>query len=232
MLLFLAGFPLIVIDSVMGYNHATFTLVAIGLWFAALFTLIYHMSRRLKGQSVPEQFVAARDVIDTLRDDLDPKRNFFGHLDLTGNRLPAKMTREAKNQAGHTVQFFRDEWLSLKAKLYDGNVLKLSVIDWAKVRKGYWKRGSSGKSKWKSAKEQTGQELSARVSVNSEIYDFQLKQLLQPGTRIGNFTVNDLQFNDGILSVSASANAGTVNSKDVLNVLRRVYGLLQRRGAA
>lgn len=230
LLLFLAGFPVAFLDFLMGYNYCTFMLVALGLWTASLVTLIFLLKRR-PGKFQSPQFELAREVINTLRDDVDTKRTFFGHLDLSGTRLESKLTATKENAAGRPVQHYRDEWLSLKGKLYDGNVLKMSVVEWAKVRKGYFKRGSSGKSKWRSEAAKTGQELKIRVSVNPQAYDIVARDEMRPGLQAGRYTIISVDTSEGIIQISASADGGHTDSGDLLCALRWAYYLLERRAA-
>jgi hypothetical protein len=63
------------------------------------------------------------------------------------------VARATKDTRDRTTEHFRDEWLALEAKLYDGNILRVSAIQKSKKRKSYWKRSSiSGKMKMKPEK--------------------------------------------------------------------------------
>jgi len=169
LLLFLLGLPLPLVDLflklVFGYNAILFTLVGGVFWVTALvLTIALH---RTKVKDFPPHYHTGRLIILTLRDDVAPKRDLFGHLDLTGAQQESKLASETPNALGLTVQRYRDEWLMLKAKLYDGNMLRMSTIERVKVRKGYWKRGSiSGKMKWKEpVVKEDRQQLQVRLSV-------------------------------------------------------------------
>ncbi|HNO12164.1 MAG TPA: acyl-CoA carboxylase subunit beta, partial [bacterium] len=79
--------------------------------------------------------------------------------------LENKVARETQDAQSRTTQLFNDPWLSLKAKLYDGNVLRVTAIQKTKKRKSYWKRSRiSGKSKLKPEKfKGSQQELKVRI---------------------------------------------------------------------
>ncbi len=231
-LLFFAGFPFLVLDFVLGYNCLTFSFVTCGLWIAAAAMFAALLRARPGGQFAP-QFQTAREIIHTLRDDLNPKRDdLFGQLDLTGARQPNKLTREAPNAAGLKVQYYRDEWLGLKTKLYDGNMLRLSVIDWAKVRTGYFRKSRvSGKNKWKPEKAKSGHELRVRLSVNPQAYDIKPAPEMRQGAKIGAYVISAIEASGGIINLAAVAPEAATTSADVLGVLHAAYGLLQRKAA-
>jgi hypothetical protein len=86
--------------------------------------------------------------------------------------VKTKVAREAKDTQNRTTQYFRDEWLSLKAKLYDGNVLRVSAIQKSKKRQSYTKRSRiSGKYKTKPEKfKGTEHDLKVRIVVNPDAY--------------------------------------------------------------
>jgi hypothetical protein len=243
-ILFFVGLGLPIIDFLLDYNFCTFTPAGLALCVVAFF-----LSRRLRssrpGKEFAPQYTTAREIVHTLRDDLDPKRSFFGHLDLTGMQQQSKLTREANNALGHKVQFYRDEWLNTKLKLYDGNMLRLSAIEWSKVRVGYYKRSRvSGKQKWKSPKSKNGHELKVRLSVNPQRYDIVPKSHVRVGTKVGNLVISAINTQGGIVTVSASTDAISAASTpaeilntlpappkvaDILGVLRVTYDLLQRK---
>jgi hypothetical protein len=109
---------------------------------------------------------------------------------LTGD-ADSKVAHEAKDTQDRTTQYFRDEWLALKAKLYDGNILRVSAIQKSKKRKSYWKRSSiSGKMKLKPEKfKGTEQSLKIRIAVNPEVYKIVPNKTFRPGVNLGKYTV-------------------------------------------
>lgn len=232
LLLFFAGIPLFLFDLVLGYGQCLFSLVAFALWAAAVVTFIAWL-RGLAGPSFPPLYQATRDIVYTLRDDIQPKQNLMGQLDLTGPQQKSKLAREGKNALGLTVNFYRDEWLGLKAKLYDGNLLRLSAINRVKVRIGYTKRSRvSGKMKWKPPKTANQQELQVRLAVNPEAYEIVPPKKIDPRSapQVGQYHVMELDASDGILRLTAATAATTLQSADLLAVLRFAYDQLKRKG--
>ena len=212
-----------------GYSVLVFSLATAAFWVAAIAAWI--SIRRNRVLEVPPRYDTARQILYTLRDDVDPKRNFFGQLDLTGTRQDSKVARETPNALGLITRLYRDEWLSLKTKLYDGNMLRLSAVQRDKVRKGYWKRSRiSGKNKWKPEKEKGSlHELKVRLSVNPNIYDIPATAGLMVGQQIGPFYVERYENNSGLIDLSARSATGEISAQDILNVLHSLYGLLKRK---
>jgi hypothetical protein len=230
-LLFLAGFPFILVDlaiRALGYQVCIFSFLLPIFWVAALVAGI--SLRRARTLEMPPRFNTAQQILFTLRDDVKPEGNFFGQLDLTGATQPDKLVREVPNALGLSVQHFRDEWLSLKTKLYDGNMLRMLVAERNKIRKGYWKHSRiSGKRKWKPPKDKGSlQELKLRISVNPDVYEI-VNTALQANSRVGPYTINSLDTSGGILSLQASCLAKDVEANDVLSLLRTAYDQLKRK---
>ncbi|HMD81869.1 MAG TPA: hypothetical protein VKE92_11205, partial [Anaerolineales bacterium] len=169
MLIFFGGVGLILIDMLLfflGYSSFIFMTGGLLLWIAAVV-----MARSLRKSDLQEfspPYNGTKEILHTLRDDLRPDSTLLGHLDLTGTMLPTKVARTAKDTQNRTTEYFRDEWLALKAKLYDGNILRVSAIQKSKKRKSYWKTSRiSGKSKLKPEKYKGGvQDLKVRIVVN------------------------------------------------------------------
>lgn len=238
LLFLLGGVPFLFVDFFLkiafGYNACMFIFITVVLWIAAVVTFI--ALRRARVQEFPPHYHTARNVINTLRDDIARKRELFGHLDLTGAQQESKLASETPNALGLVVQRFRDDWLVMKAKLYDGNMLRMSAVERIKVRKGYWKRGSiSGKRKWKAPKvKYDKQQLRVRLSVNPDVYEIVPDGSLEPQTQLGPYVIDELNIDrsstsGGIVSLSASTNAATIAEADILGVLKAVYSLLKRK---
>ena len=225
------GVVLIGLDYAVGFDARIFGVAGAAALVAAVVT--WFVARRSRVQNISPHYGTAREVIHTLRDDLHPKGTFFGQIDLTGARQPQKLSREGTNVLGLKVHYYRDEWLGLKAKLYDGNMLRFSAIERTKERLGYYKQGSiSGKQKWKPPKLASGQEIKVRISVNPEAYEVVPRADVSAGTRVGVYTIDELDTTGGIVTLLASAPAGVVGSGDILAVLKTTYSLLQRKGVA
>lgn len=235
--LFLIGLPFLLIDLLLklifGYNAFLFIIVTVVLWFSAI--LLWITLRRSRVQEFPPRYQTTLNIIHTLRDDIAPKRNLFGQLDLTGAQQEAKLVSETPNALGLTVQRYRDEWLMLKTKLYDGNMLRLSAIERKKVRKGYWKRGSSGKLKWKpEIPKEDRNVLQVRLSVNPQFYEIIPDQGPIIGQRFGSYLIDNMSIDrgvsdGGIVSLSATTMDPDVKERDILNILKDIYRCLKRK---
>ncbi|MFZ5819639.1 MAG: hypothetical protein ACOYYJ_07040, partial [Chloroflexota bacterium] len=164
---------------------------------------------------------------------LKPGAPFLGHLDLTGYKQPAKVARETQDSQNRTTQHYRDEWLNLKAKLFDGNVLRVSAIQRAKIRKSYSKRSRiSGKMKIKPEKFKGSlNELKVRIIVNPEVYQIVQNNQVAPDKSVGQYTISQVDSEGGILNLTAAAFADEIQPESILNVLHSAYSLLQRKAA-
>jgi len=128
MFIFFAGIGVALIDVLLfllGYTSFVFIIGGFLLWVAAIV-----MARSLRKSDILDfspRYNGVKQILHTLRDDLKPGSTFLGHLDLTGSMLSTKVARETQDAQNRTTQLFNDPWLSLKAKLYDGNVLRVTA---------------------------------------------------------------------------------------------------------
>jgi hypothetical protein len=233
-LISMIGVFLILVDIVLrifGYKSLVFTLGGILSLIAAFVFGI--LLRRHKMQSLPPRFGTVKEIIYTLRDDLRPDGTFLGHVDLTGPQQPTKVANETQDARNRTTQYFRDEWLNLKAKMYDGNILRLSAVQRTKLRKGYWKRSSiSGKMKWKPPKHKGSyQELKLRIAVNPQVYEIVRNGSAELNKNIGEYTISQLDTEEGLVTLVANTSIDNVSANSVLGVMREAYNLLQRKAA-
>lgn len=236
LLLILAGigciaFDLLVIRLLLQYSVCLLTPVAVVCWIAAL--VIFVNLRWTKSPSLPPRYEAVKEIIRTLKDDIRTGTSFQGYIDLTGLEQENKIARENKDTFGRTSRLYRDLWLNLKLKLFDGNVLRLSLVERSKTRLGYWKRSRiSGKNKWKPPKQKGSlHELNLRIAVNPEIYNLVPPAELHTGAMMGPFSINKFDTAGGILTVQAASN-NEPGPQDILVMLRKVYDSLQRKAAA
>lgn len=235
MLIFLAGVGLMLIDGILlllGYFSFIFTGGGIALWIAAI--VMARGLRKSDSYDFPIRYNGTRDILFTLRDDLKPGSTYLGHLDLTGSLLPTKVARSAKDAQNRETEYFRDEWLALKAKLYDGSILRVSGIQKSKKRKTYWKRSRiSGKMKMKPEKfKGTEHDLKVRIVPNPEVYKIAKASAdFKQGSNIGKFTVQQLTTEGGMISFVASSPFEDVEYENILQVLKSSYTLLQRKAA-
>jgi len=235
MLIFFGGLGLIAVDGLLfllGYKSLVFTSGGLMLWIAAV--IMARGLRKSDSKDFSPRYKGVKDMLHILRDDLKPGSTFNGYLDLTGAMLKTKIARETKDTRDRTTQYFRDEWLALKAKLYDGNILRISAIQRSKQRQPYWKRSRiSGKLKQKPAKfKGSEQQLKMRIVVNPELYNIVPNKTFRKGINIGKYTVNLLNTEGGIINVVASSPFDEVEPKYILGFLKSAYSLLQRKASS
>jgi len=234
LIIFFVGVGLVFIDVlllVLGYFSIVFSGGAILLWIASF--ILARNLRKSDSHDFSPRYKGLKEILHTLRDDLKPGTTFLGHLDLTGAMLPTKVARETKDTQSRTTQHFADQWLALKAKLYDGNILRVAAIQKTKKRKSYWKRSRiSGKMKMKPEKfKGSGQELKVRIVVNPEAYTIVPNNDFRKGKNIGKYTIAELDTEGGIINILAKSPFEEVEQDQILNFLKSSYSLLQRRAA-
>ncbi len=234
MLIFLAGIGLAMIDVLLlllGYFSLVFSAGGLALWIAAI--VMARSIRRSDSMDFSPRYEGLRHILYTLRDDLRPGSTFLGHLDLTGAMLPTKVARSAKDTQNRTTNYYRDEWLSLKAKMYDGNVLRVSAVQKSKKRASYTKRSRiSGKYKLKPEKfKGSMQDLKVRIVVNPELYNIGSSPTIGQGKNVGKYTITALNTEGGMINLSASSPFEEVEHDQILGVIHSAYSLLQRKAA-
>lgn len=234
MIIFFVGVGLVLIDVVLlawGYFSLVFSGGALLLWIASF--VMARSLRKSDSHDFSPRYNGLREILHTLRDDLKPGSTFLGHLDLTGAMLPTKVARETKDTQDRITQHFADQWLALKAKLYDGNVLRLSAIQKTKNRKSYWKRSRiSGKMKMKPEKfKGAEQELKVRIVVNPEAYIIVPNKDFKQGQNIGKYTIAELNTEGGMINIVAKSPFEEVEQEHILSFLKSAYSLLQRKTA-
>ena len=236
MAIFIVGLSLMAIDGfllLIGYTSFVFAVGGLLLWIAAL--VMARGLRKSDSLDFSPRYTGTKQILYTLRDDLRPGSTFLGHLDLTGSLLPTKVARTAKDSQDRTTEYFRDEWLALKAKLYDGNILRISAIQKSKKRKSYWKRSRiSGKMKMKPEKfKGTQHDLKVRIVPNSEVYTIaQTSPTFKQGLNIGKFTISQLSTEGGMISFVANSPFDELEHENILSILQSAYTLLKRKAAS
>jgi hypothetical protein len=234
LLIYFGGVGLTGVDAILlmlGYTSFVFTVGGIALWIAAF--VMARSLRKSDSHDFSPRYAGTKQILHTLRDDLKPESSFLGHLDLTGPMLDTKVARETKDTQDRVTQHFRDEWLALKAKLYDGNILRVSAIQKSKKRKSYWKRSRiSGKMKLKPEKYKgAAQYLKVRLAVNPDLYQIVPNKEFRQGANIGKYTIAQLNTEGGIIDVTANSPFDEVESENILTFLHSAYSLLQRKAA-
>ena len=235
MIIFFGGVGLMAVDLLLlllGYISFIFIAGGVALWIAAI--VMARGLRKSDFQDFSPRYNGTKDILHTLRDDLKPNSTFLGHLDLTGALLNTKVARTTQDTKKRTTEYFRDEWLALKAKLYDGNILRVSVIQKSKKRKSYTKRSHfSGKYKTKPEKfKGTEHDLKVRIIANPEVYKIEkTSPSFKQGLNIGKFTISELSTEGGIISFVATSPFEDVEHENILQVIQSAYSLLQRKAA-
>jgi hypothetical protein len=192
---------------------------------AALVSVIMLNRSQPKGNEFGSKFQYAHAIFETIKDDLSPKRTLMGWLDLTGLQ-PGKVMRQGKSPSGMPINYYRDEWLKMKMSLYDGNVMRVSAMERVKAQMGRWKRGRSGKQKWKSGKSFTRNELRVALTVNKEVYEVTRPKNAQTGK----FQVSVMEASESRIALSAATDYA-IDAQDVLSILRFAYDHLKPRNA-
>src|SRR5829696_6488606 len=206
--IFFVGLGLMAVDLLLvllGYTSFVFISGGVLLWIAAL--IMARNLRKSDSHDFSPRYKDTKEILYTLSDDLKPASSFLGHLDLTGAML--------------------------KAKLYDGNILRVSAIQRSKQRQPYWKRSRiSGKMKQKPAKfKGSEQQLKVRIAVNPEVYKIVSNKEFRQGANIGKYTIMQLNTEGSIIDVVASSPFEEVESEHILSFLHSAYSLLQRKAA-
>lgn len=234
MFIFFAGIGLALIDFFIALIGYGFSLVFTGggflLWIAA-----FIMARNIRRSDILDfspRYNGTKELLHTLRDDLKPGATFLGHLDLTGSMNENKVARESKDTQNRTTQHFNDPWLSLKAKLYDGNVLRVSAVQKTKKRKSYWKTNARGKMKSKPEKfKGTHQELKVRIVVNPQAYVIKPNNEFSLNKDVGKYRIQQLSTDGGIINILAVSPFEEVEHAHILSFLKSAYTLLERKAA-
>lgn len=234
LIIFFVGLGLIFIDlfiDLFGYFSFVFSMGGIALWIAAI--VLARGLRKSDSHDFSPRYNGTKQILYTLRDDLKPNSSFLGHLDLTGATLKTKVARSTKDTQDRTTDHFRDEWLALKAKLYDGNIVRVSAIQRTKQRQSYLKRSRiSGKMKMKPVKfKGSEQQLKLRIAVNPEVYKIVPSSHFRQGANIGKYTITQLNTDGGIIDVVASSPFEEVEHDQILGFIHFAYSLLQRKAA-
>jgi hypothetical protein len=207
--LLVLGLPFFFLDMVMEYNCLTFSLVGGVLWVAAFIVgLRLMITGRAKVDS--PQFSAARTMIETLKDDVGEKGRLTGWLDLTGPRQKSKIFRRGRTSSGKPKIYYRDPWLQAKAKLVDGNLLRLTLMEQLKVKKGYV-----------AAREQR---LKAKLAVNQDLY--RIRAFSQQEIQ-ANLPPARLEVQGGIIKLAYRTTGKKFDPWDVLNSLKFLYSHLE-----
>ena len=226
-LLFIGGLAMFALDYFIGYNFFTCSLLGVVMIGAALVSR-YLLRRQPYAPNFGRNYDLVRNLIYTIRDDIAPKRTLMGTLDLSGSVNETKRYRQKKSASGRPISYYRDEWLRLKGKLYDGNVLRLSLINKEKVREGFYKRSAiSGKRKWKSGSSQSVYQAAIAISANPELYVVPFVDLngaIVPETV---FRIIHSAVGNGRVTLKIASDK-QYSTDDLLKALKYAYALMER----
>jgi hypothetical protein len=207
--LLVLGLPFFLLDLIMEYGCLTFSLVGGILWVAALIVgLRLLITGRAKVES--PQFSAARTLLETLKDDIGKKGRLTGWLDLTGPRQKSKIFRRGRTSSGKSKIYYRDPWLQTKVKLVDGNLLRLTLMEQLKVKKGYV-----------AAREQR---LKAKIAVNQDLYRVRAFSQQEIETQL---PPARLEVQGGIIKLAYRTAGKQFDPWDVLSSLKFLYSHLE-----
>jgi len=212
-LLFALGIPFVLFDLVLGYNLLTFSLVALLLWTFAT-VLGFYILIRGRAKVEKAKFKAASAIIFNLRDDVAKNGRITGWLDLTGPRQRSKIARTARSASGRTKTYYHDPWLQFKARLADGNVLRLALIEQQKVKKGIVAERSL--------------KLKGKIVFNPQAYQMRPFTLSEKVGELPPGTVVNLDH--GILEVVTALSPTRPDARQVLHTLKAVYARLEPVG--
>jgi hypothetical protein len=190
---------------------------------------VLHAGGDLKSDVVA-RLRAAADVAEALSDDAASGKPASGWIDVSGHEQPAKRLREGTAASGVKVTLYRDEWLRLRLALRDGNRLRLSAVDRVKVRAGRWKRGTSGKQKWKSGRSDWLSTVELQLVVNPAAY--RVKDGAPAGAPRPSVKAGTAPGAGPALSLVHSTSPKAFDPAEVLRVVAGLYARLERVAAA
>jgi hypothetical protein len=201
--LFVLGLIFVCVDLVAGYSGYVFGYISCLFWIGAGTLVIYSIGRGIKGASTrlpQEQFDTARQIIHTLRDDVARGGRVTGWLDLTGPQQQSKLLRTGRTSSGRLKHYYRDPWFTAKIRLVDGNLLRLTLIERAKVKRGLADRRY---------------QIKLKLVVNPQAYT------IGSGQPLTGLTV------DGSALQLQGSEAHQLTAPQVLSTLKAMYGYLQ-----
>lgn len=166
------------------------------------------------------------EIAAALVDDVRPDKPAVGWLDSSGAQQPHKCLRRGKSRSGKPVAVYRDVWWRARLVLRDGSRLRLSASERAKVREGHWKRGRSGKQKWRAAQVQTLGTLELQLAANPRLYRAQAAPA--GDVRAGAVRVATDPSGAAVLALTQDLAGQALNATEVLLGLRALYARLTR----
>jgi hypothetical protein len=165
-------------------------------------------------------------IAEALVDDARADKPAVGWLDSSGPQQPHKCLRRGKSRSGRPVAVYRDVWWRVRLVLRDGSRLRLSAIDRAKVREGHWRRGSSGKQKWRAEALQALGTLELQLAANPRLYRAQPAPADDARAQVVRVAADPS--GAPVLALTQNLAGTTLNATEVLLGLRALYARLAR----
>jgi hypothetical protein len=171
------------------------------------------------------RFDEARQLFAALKDDLPRNYPLLGWLDLTGLG-ELKLSRRDQALNGAPLILYRDEWLRLKLKLWDGNIMRISAVECVRRKEGFWKRGAR-KAKWKPGLTTARHQLKISVVVDATTHFIRRPQAQQ---RFEQGWIDTEVATDDRLVMAAFADARPT-ARQLLGMMKLAYDHVSPRAA-
>lgn len=231
---FLSSFVLIFIIALLNINAEIAGLIALILSLvsaALLIVSIYMLIMRFKFKHLNLRncrYELAKQVIQMLHRDMQP-------ADLLNVNLSFQKTEKSEHKrgtvdhpykSGWKIDSFQKEWLLIQGKFLDKTYFELSLTEVVKKQYG-WKRGSSGKSKYKSKSKPVGLDISLRLTYPQRRYGAvkilqnQVNQAIQlPQSS----TMRRLRVTDELILINARMNPDLLdNSQEIYQIIAAMF---------
>lgn len=228
-------FTTILVVSIIG-SFISFFLFAIAVGFATLpiclILAIYSgiMVNRYNRRNIPNyRYEVLQKLLPTLCQDMDAQVPLNVHLALSSPTEATKkiQTTPHPHRHGWKIDHFRDPWLTVQGVFLDGTRFNLAATALHITQYG-WKRGRSGKSKFKKKSKEKGQELEMTLTCSRRKYGALsvLKQdaigaiRLPEAARLRRFKVSD---NDLYLKIKTPAWIGSDQSQQLHQAITMMF---------
>jgi hypothetical protein len=199
--------------------------LSLTLWLCLLVRLQSSATRLDLASPFDERFTEARAILLRLKDDLPRNYPLLGWLDLTGLGQ-SKVVREGVAPSGAPLTLYRDEWLRLKLKLADGNVMRVSALESVRKKEAFWKQGRR-KQKRRPGVTEARHQLKVSVVVDGKTH------AIRPPPERG--SLQQIQLTTQLATadrlVVNAATAEPLRADHILQVLKLVYSHVVPRAA-
>ncbi|ABA21148.1 conserved hypothetical protein [Trichormus variabilis ATCC 29413] len=173
----LTSCTLLFILLVASNNHPIFSLSMIGLFLVTLALIIACISALVKRSRYKKTNISnhrydlTKQILQMLARDMDKASTFdlklsFQPIEIDNNKIG---TNPHPYKSGWKVDNYRHEWLHLQGQFLDKTRFNLSLTQLSKKEHG-WKRGSSGKQKYKTKTKAIGLDVDLKLSYPQSRY--------------------------------------------------------------